>query len=68
MPFSTYIAIDPAVFESFCFELFPVNLKLLVELLGKISTKRRSRELFLNICHKMVNFEPPIKLDFVIPP
>ena len=30
---STYIAIDLSMLELFCFELFSVNLKLLVELL-----------------------------------
>ncbi len=47
--FSTYIAIDLAVFESFWFELLHINLKALVELLGEIGSKWRSREKNLNM-------------------
>ncbi len=60
--------IDQAVFESFCFELLHVYLKVWVELLGGINIKRRSREKNLNIYHQMLIFKSPIKFDFVIPP
>ena len=58
----------PGSVESFCFELLHVNLKVSVELIEEISSKRHSRENKLNICHKMFIFEFPIKFDFVIPP